>query len=707
MINRPLPLMALAGLLSALPLPAAQAGNAPDHWPDDAAIPTVLTVTRLRQAQAETPASVTILDRDFIRASGIRNLPELLRYVPGMSVGSRDGHNYTVSQHGTTFSDSRRMQVLVDGRSVYSIGLSDVKWTDLPLVLDDIERIEVTRGPNAAAYGANAFLGVINIITRDPRDSHGVALSTRQGNGGVEDYQLRYADRSDQAHWRLTLASRHDDGFDVRRDGITDRRDSNDQWQANGRLVIDPGSDWLLDLQAGYKTGTNTEELLDASMLTTPDMDYSHGFVSVRGEKQLSDRHALQVTAYYTREKLDQDWISCLPPILLNPDLARLYQTNPAYTETLLDGGNPIGSGGGAEADALALAVLTEYFSLGGPAAPVSCGKANQHSLQTRYDLEVQDTFVFNDQLRLVSGLNLRRDKQDSQTYLGGAVDRDSLRLFAHAEYRPHPRWLINIGGFYEDEDGARETFAPRAAVNVHLAAGHTLRAVYSTAYRMPDIFEEHADWSYTLTGLNPPYRGGHTAQYFPRAISPGNLDNERIVSSELGYFGSFPQHGLQIDFRLFENRMTDLISQSMSLEKFTPANTPLSLHHTGAETEIRYQPTRDLLLRLTYAYIDVKTDIWLWKETLFTPKNAGSLFARWRLPQAWDVAVGYYYADNINFKHFSRADLRVAKTLTLGRSELELAAIVQHRFDDDGDIFSDNLYKDDSRLFMQAELRF
>src|SRR5690606_18656887 len=136
-------------------------------------------------------------------------------------------HNYTVSQHGTTFSDGRRMQVLVDGRSVYSIGLSDVKWTDLPLLLDDIERIEVTRGPNAAAYGANAFLGVINIITRDPRDSHGTALATRQGDGGVEDYQLRHAGHSDQAHWRLTLASRHDDGFDVRRDGITDRRDSN------------------------------------------------------------------------------------------------------------------------------------------------------------------------------------------------------------------------------------------------------------------------------------------------------------------------------------------------------------------------------------------------------------------------------------------------------------------------------------------------
>ncbi|HEY9035978.1 MAG TPA: TonB-dependent receptor [Pseudomonadales bacterium] len=682
------------------------AWGAPVTGLDEIVIPEIITATRLRQSQADTPASMTVIDRNFIASSGIRNLPEIFRFVPGMSVASRDGYNYVVSYHGTNFVDSRRMQVLLDGRSVYSTGLANVSWTDLPVSLEDIERIEITRGPDASTYGANAFLGAINIITRHPQDSEHLALSTRQGDGGIEDYQLRYSDGHESAQWRATLSQRHDNGFDTQADGVTDRRDSNDQWLADGRLTLTPDNSWLIDLQAGYKNGTHTEDAFDGSIRTYPNPENTLQYVSAIVEKTLNPQHTLKMHTYYRKETIEQDWVSCLPPITLSANLGALYLSNPGYVAELLDGNNPMGTGGTARDDALALASLTDYFSMGGPAAADVCGYANQDTTQTRQHIEFQDTWVASEQFRMVAGASFRQDEQTSETYLNGSVDEDSVQVFAHGEYRLGSRWVFNLGGLYEDEETADNTFSPRAAINFNITPGQTLRAVYSEAYRTPDIFENSADWSYVVRSLDTPVLGKYAARYFPTAQAKGHLDNEHIVSHEIGYFGNFPDSGVQIDIKLFHDKLDHLISQGMSITNFNP-NNYAHLTQDGAETEIHYWPTRDIHLRLTYAYIDVDTEIWFWRETLFTPENAASLFAQFRLPQQWDWSVSYYYADNINFKHFSRADTRLAKVWPLRKGALEIAGIIQHRLDNNGDLFSDNLYENDTRAFIQAELRF
>ena len=138
---------------------------------ESVSVPEVLTPVRLKQPHTEVPASVTVIDPDMIAASGVRELPEVLRLIPGMVVSARSGWDYVVSYHGTNRRNSHRMQVLIDGRSIYQAGLATIDWSDIPLAMEDIERIEVTRGPNTAAYGANAFLGIINIITKHPDDS--------------------------------------------------------------------------------------------------------------------------------------------------------------------------------------------------------------------------------------------------------------------------------------------------------------------------------------------------------------------------------------------------------------------------------------------------------------------------------------------------------------------------------------------------------
>lgn len=132
-------------------------------------IPEVLATTRLRQPKSRVPGTTTIIEGELIRALGIMNLVEVFRLVPGMTVAAVGSNNPVTSYHGTVHYEQRRMQVLVDGRTSYRPNLADVDWNAMPVPLELIERIEVSRGPNAAAYGINAFLATINIITRSPR----------------------------------------------------------------------------------------------------------------------------------------------------------------------------------------------------------------------------------------------------------------------------------------------------------------------------------------------------------------------------------------------------------------------------------------------------------------------------------------------------------------------------------------------------------
>src|SRR5690606_4487862 len=127
-------------------------------------LPVVLTVSRLPQPLQDTPGAVTVIDADQIAATGYRDLARLLRLVPGMQVGQERGNDQWVTYHGLGSDYPNQMQVLIDGRAVYSpyyFGGAD--WGALPIAIEDIERIEVVRGSDSAAYGSNAFLGVVNI----------------------------------------------------------------------------------------------------------------------------------------------------------------------------------------------------------------------------------------------------------------------------------------------------------------------------------------------------------------------------------------------------------------------------------------------------------------------------------------------------------------------------------------------------------------
>ena len=133
-------------------------------------MPVVLSANRLEQPISDAAVSMSVIDRKTIETSGARTIPEVLRLIPGMQVGFSgnefgDEPKYVVTYHGHSEQYSKQMQVLIDGRSIYEPFFGGINWKAIPVNIDDIERIEVSRGPNIATYGSNAFMAAINIIT--------------------------------------------------------------------------------------------------------------------------------------------------------------------------------------------------------------------------------------------------------------------------------------------------------------------------------------------------------------------------------------------------------------------------------------------------------------------------------------------------------------------------------------------------------------
>lgn len=164
----------------------------------------VTSVSRREQKLSRTPAALYVITQEEIRRSGLTAVPELLRLAPGLHVARINSSTWAISARGFNGRFASKMLVLVDGRTVYTPLYSGVYWEMQDLLVDDIDRIEVIRGPGAAMWGANAMNGVINIVTKHARDTQGGLLTA--GGGNVEDAfgTLRFGGRiGERFHYRF------------------------------------------------------------------------------------------------------------------------------------------------------------------------------------------------------------------------------------------------------------------------------------------------------------------------------------------------------------------------------------------------------------------------------------------------------------------------------------------------------------------------
>lgn len=622
-------------------------------------LPVVLTPTRLRQSLADVPASVTIITAEMIKRYGILSIPEALRLVPGMAVTQVTGNDYRIGYHGTNILVPRRMNVLIDGMSVYRPAFARVDWKELPVAIEDVERIEVTRGPDSVSYGANSMLAIVNIITKHPGETDGTLLVSTVGTQQIAGDTARHGGRlGDATAYRVTVDYERDGGFDYA-STLGQGHDSTRVKRLGFRSVTEMGSDQTLDLQANLLSGVKEIEFNDRFQQGFPDVDVRDYDVNGHWRKSFSPGHELQIQAYATRHDYDQAWRDCLPTLMLLPQLGELWRANPSYVNAVLAGKTP--SGGTPTDNALAAAVIWAYRALGSRAAIPTCANTNQNYAESRYDMELQDTFVFSDALRMVSGLGARRDIGTSQTYLQGTFSNNSWRVFSNVEYRPNVAMNINVGGFVERDQLTGSVFSPRIALNEHLTPNQTIRFVLSKAVRMPDILEQRANWRYRGTDYDVPINGATEGYFYASARSPGTVGSEEILSREIGYVGNFPTYGLLVDAKIFDDRLSDLVSQKLQVFDFNPTNTNWA-HSRGGELQATYEPNHQWMMYVSYAYLDNDTSTVVEQTQYSRHSGAFGISRKWA--DGWRGTLAYYgYSGNTAGQQFyGREDFTIAK---------------------------------------------
>ena len=161
----------------------------------------VTSVSKKSQKVSATAAAIYVITQDEIRHSGALNIPDLLRMVPGLNVAQITGSTWAISARGLNEHFSDKLLVMVDGRSVYTPTFSGVYWDGVDMPLENIDRIEVIRGPGGSSWGANAVNGVINIITKEASQTRGGMIVAGAGNVqqgfGTVQYGGRAGDRTD------------------------------------------------------------------------------------------------------------------------------------------------------------------------------------------------------------------------------------------------------------------------------------------------------------------------------------------------------------------------------------------------------------------------------------------------------------------------------------------------------------------------------
>lgn len=631
----------------------AQALSEDDFLSD---VPVIISASRLTQPTAEAPSATTIIDREMIRASGFREIADLLRLAPGFYVAHANGNQPVVSYHGFTGEFSPRLQVLLDGRSIYLPIFGSVEWADLPIAIDDIERIEVVRGPNAASYGANAFSGAINIMTRHPSTQKGAYAEANVGNHDIRDGTFRYSSNIANTAYRATLGYRNDDGFKQRVDDMTSR---------------------FLNIRG------------DTQLSLTDDLDFQLGALNSRRERgfegcpQLVDcPRAQHIDAFFTQLRWKRA-VSATEEVMahFNYDFRNVGET-------------------GFSGPVPQFTAPPRVFNISNPITI------------RRYEAEVQHTFAPREGWRVVWGTGARIDQATAPLLFGrnDAIDSKVFRIFGHGEYRPGPHWLFSGGAMVEKNNIVGSTFSPRVAVNFVPWENHTLRASFSSATRTPTLYEQFSNLHFDLGAI----------QLQPTQSS-GGLDAERIRSAELGYLGQFLEQRLNVDFRVYSERLSQLVETFQrpfpgAINRITVdfANVNRARVH-GIETQVDFRPNRETRLVFNYGRTLVSSNDPRLEK--LSPENMISALLIRQLPWQFSASAGYYQYSARNVSSLQpfgpptsiplsrRLDLRLSKGFRLGSVEGDVSLVFQNLLTPYQDFRSENLY--DKRVWTNLQVKF
>lgn len=513
------PARALACALCLLSLPAlaaAQAGE-PELTQmslEDLMKIEVTSVSRKSQRLTDTAAAAFVLTADDIARSGATSLPAALRLVPGLDVARLSSSHWAVSARGFNGRFANKLLVLIDGRSIYSPLFSGVFWESEDVMLEDIDRIEVIRGPGASLWGANAVNGVINIITRKARATQGSLVAAAAGNDDRAMLALRHGGTLAEDSWYRVWAKTHE----VAPAETADGRSGDDRTRA-------------------WRTGLRI------------DREASHGgrFTLVGNASRMTTGQGL------------------LSPITTAPYMV------PTRVRQMSEGANLLGRyewtlGGGAQA------TVQGYVD----ATRIDANFADERRKTADIDFQVRQ--LMGERHDVIWGLGLRHSRDDVRTNGNGYLRIDPQKgdftlasAFVHDDIELVPSlWRLVLGSRLEHNSYTDFEFQPNARVVFTPNVTNTLWGAVSRAARMPSRAEQNVEITLNTTPPNTAANPSPLPVLQTVVPNPG-YQSERVTAWELGWRTQLANE-LSIDIAAFSNdysrlRTSRTVSQNMAFD--------------------------------------------------------------------------------------------------------------------------------------------
>jgi iron complex outermembrane receptor protein len=608
---------------------AAELSSSPhDASSDDMFEEQVVTASARSSSETKAPASLTIIGEDEIRMSGAATIPEILRRVPGIDVAEMDPSDTNISFRGFNRRVANKVLVLLDGRSVYQDFLGGTFWPVVDVAVPDIARIEVIRGPASALYGANAFAGVVNIITRTGEEVSGVRAFMQAGTHNTVQGGITMGGKSGRLSYRTTVA--YDSADKWTRDVAGERVDLTAQFpqpdrsreiqRADVAATYDLGK---VQVQAGAGFDNVAMQLVPLGALRTFGNTGHSGFLRLE-----VDNGPTRVKAFWnalrftTGPEYWPDGILSLRSSLRSDVVDLTAQTGLDFKAA---GTHHLNFGGGYRLKS----VNWGYLARRPDGAPYQ---------EHHFNAFVQDQWEVTRKLSLV---------------LSYRMDRHPL---LNAEN-------VTAGGLVHSSSGT---------VLYELKPDQVLRLTVGSAFRAPTFFENYIDLFAPIPsqpGMGVRFQGSRT------------LRPEQIVEAELGYRGRIGS--FQPDVVVYAERVQNLITDGAlrlpanPSEAVDPAsgqyvtgytgfqNEPGSYFGVGAEAGAKWSPADGVDVGLSYAYERMfgcsvtagggcTEDKAARNEVSATLANTArhkvNATAQWRTKANFDLGIDVHYVNNVTW---------------------------------------------------------
>jgi outer membrane receptor for ferrienterochelin and colicins len=491
---------------------------------------TVFSASRRRERIVDAPASVTLITpEDIAREDSTGQLPKVLEFAPGVDVAQSGIHDFNLNARGFNSSLNRRVQVLIDGQDPAVHFLGSTEWSFLSN-MTDLASAELVRGPSSALYGANAFNGVLNLVTKAPKDMAGGQLGLTAG-------ELQ------------TIRGDFNYGFGF-----------GDEWYAKVSAAYTEGESYYIP----RVTSVEYAGLARERVAGTGDYDSTH--LQLRLDKYFSDgRHLATVEAGHF-ESFGGVVVTGIGRVQINDGERRFYRANYS-TEHF---------------NFLAYDNSRETFDQD---ALATGGKISLDTAARHAEAQANGSF-FGGKLRLVGGASYRETEIDTanpqgqQTLIFAPVDTDSQAVFAQADFQLGDSLKLVLAGRWDDSTLHDAQVSPKAALVWSIDNNNTIRLSYNEAFQVGNYSEYFLNAPTFIPG-NPPIASvnlaaieaglctrfgvvcGFGTPVQVRAYGNKDLELEEIKSYELGYTGIFGQKAfLTVDYykNEMENFITDLL---------------------------------------------------------------------------------------------------------------------------------------------------